>query len=63
MKRKRVHTKDQIGRRSVPFDTGEIANAGLLGQLHDIDYNGFVVVEIEVEDKENTARYVQDAPD
>ena len=56
-----LHTKDQIGRRSVPFGEGEIDNVGLLRQLHDVGYSGFVVVEVEVEDKQNTPRYVRAA--
>ena len=43
------------------FGAGEIDNASLLRQLHEIGYNGFVVVEIEVEDKANTSQYVRDA--
>jgi len=58
---KLVHTKDQIGRQSVAFGKGEIDNPGLLKLLRDIGYDGFVVVEIEVEDKENIQKYVKDA--
>ena len=56
-----VHTKDQIGRQSVPFGTGEIDNPGLFRLLRDVGYDGFVVVEIEVKDKENTPRYIREA--
>lgn len=58
---KLVHTKDQIGRQSVPFGEGEIDNPGLLKLLRDIGYDGFIVVEIEVKDKENTPRYIEAA--
>ena len=58
---KLVHTKDQIGRQSVPFGEGEIDNPGLFKLLHEIGYDGFVVVEIEVEDKENTPEYIKEA--
>ncbi|MFC1714421.1 sugar phosphate isomerase/epimerase family protein [Candidatus Poribacteria bacterium] len=58
---KLVHTKDQIGRQSVPFGEGEIENPGLLKLLHDLGYDGFVVVEVEVEDKENTPKYIGEA--
>ena len=58
---KLVHTKDQIGRQSVPFGEGEIDNRGLLKLLRDLDYDGFMVVEIEVEDKENTPGYIMEA--
>jgi len=58
---KLVHTKDQIGSKSVPFGQGEIDNPGLLKLLHDLGYDGFLVVEIEVEDKENTPKYIREA--
>jgi sugar phosphate isomerase/epimerase len=58
---KLVHTKDQISRQSVPFGKGEIDNPGLLKLLHDVCYDGFVVVEIEVEDKESTPEYIKEA--
>jgi len=56
-----VHTKDQIGSQSVPFGKGEIDNPGLLSLLHDVGYDGFAVVEIEVEDKENTPGHIKEA--
>ncbi|MBD3180906.1 TIM barrel protein, partial [Candidatus Poribacteria bacterium] len=55
---KLVHTKDQIGKQSVPFGEGEIDNQGLLKMVHDIGYDDFIVVEIEVKDKENTPQYI-----
>ena len=58
---KLVHVKDQIGRQSVPFGTGDIDNHGLLRLLHDLGYDGFVVVEIEVKDEENTPKYIEEA--
>ncbi len=58
---KLVHTKDQIGSQSVRFGEGEIDNPGLLKLLYDLGYDGFVVVEIEVEDKDNTPKYIGDA--
>ena len=58
---KLVHTKDQIGAKSVPFGQGEIDNPGLLKLLHDLGYDGFLVVEIKVEDKENTPKYIRQA--
>jgi sugar phosphate isomerase/epimerase len=60
---KLVHTKDQIGSQSVPFGEGEIDNPGLLKLLHEVGYDGFVVVEIEVEDKENTPGYIKESRD
>lgn len=58
-----VHTKDQIGKESVPFGNGEIDNPKLLALLSDLGYSGFLVVEIEVEDKESIERYLADAKD
>jgi len=58
---KLVHTKDQIGRQSVAFGTGEIDNPDLLKMLRDLGYDGFVVVEIEVKDAENTPKYIKEA--
>jgi inosose dehydratase len=56
---KLVHTKDQIGRQSVAFGEGEIDNPGLMKLLRDLDYDGFVVVEIEVKDEENIPEYIR----
>jgi sugar phosphate isomerase/epimerase len=56
-----VHTKDQIGTRSVPFGEGEIDNADLLRRIATAGYDGFLVVEVEVEDSENTPKYVRAA--
>ena len=56
-----VHTKDQIGTRSVAFGEGEIDNADLLGRVAAAGYDGFLVVEVEVEDTENTPTYVRAA--
>lgn len=58
---KLVHTKDQIGLQSVPFGEGEIDNPDLLKLVHDLGYGSFVVVEIEVADKENTPKYIKEA--
>ena len=56
-----VHTKDQIGTRSVPFGEGEIDNADLLRRVSATGYDGFLVVEVEVEDDANSPRYVREA--
>ncbi|MDA1190274.1 MAG: sugar phosphate isomerase/epimerase [Candidatus Poribacteria bacterium] len=55
---KLLHTKDQIGTRSVAFGLGEIDNAGLLRQARQL---GSLVVEVEVEDKENSPTYIRAA--
>jgi sugar phosphate isomerase/epimerase len=56
-----VHIKDQIGPQSVPFGTGEIDLAGLLPRLAADGYGGDVVIEMEVEDRENTLAYLREA--
>jgi sugar phosphate isomerase/epimerase len=56
-----VHVKDQVGSRSVPFGAGEIDLPGLFAHLHSVGYAGDYVVEMEVEDKENTLRYLGEA--
>jgi len=53
-----VHVKDQIGRQSVPFGTGEIDLPGLVAYLDETGYTGDIVVEMEVSDKENTLTYL-----
>jgi len=58
-----VHIKDQIGRQSVPFGAGEIDLPGLFRHLSSMGYTGDVVVEMEVEDRENTTRYLREAVD
>ena len=58
-----VHIKDQIGKQSVPFGTGEIDLPGLFDFLDSMDYSGKIVVEMEVEDRENTLKYLRDALD
>lgn len=56
-----VHIKDQIGRQSVPFGTGEVDLAGLFAHMHSVGYTGDYVIEMEVADAENTMKYLADA--
>jgi sugar phosphate isomerase/epimerase len=58
-----VHIKDQIGRQSVPYGRGEVDLPGLFNTMHDRGYTGDYVVEMEVEDRENTLAYLDDAID
>lgn len=53
-----VHIKDQVGKQSVPFGTGEIDLPGLLQRLAADGYAGDIVIEMEVEDRENTLEYL-----
>lgn len=56
-----VHVKDQVGKQSVPFGTGEIDLRGLIRRLAEDDYRGDVVIEMEVQDRENTLDYLEQA--
>ena len=56
-----VHIKDQIGKQSVPFGTGEIDLVALFQHLESVGYAGDYVVEMEVADPENTLAYLADA--
>jgi sugar phosphate isomerase/epimerase len=58
-----VHVKDQVGRMSVPFGTGEIDIVGLFRHLTQIGYGGDVVIEMSVKDQANTFRYLAEALD
>jgi len=56
-----VHIKDQVGPQSVPFGTGDIDLPGLFAHVRSVGYAGDCVVEMEVEDRENTLRYLAEA--
>ncbi len=56
-----VHVKDMIGSRSVPFGAGEVDLPGLFRRLSDDGYAGDYVVEMEVEDRQNTLTYLRQA--
>jgi sugar phosphate isomerase/epimerase len=58
-----VHIKDQIGRQSVPLGTGEIDLPDLFRHMRAVGYTGDYVVEMEVEDRENTLCYLSQALD
>ena len=53
-----VHLKDQVGEQSVPFGAGEIDLPGLFAHMRGVGYTGDYVVEIEVQDRENTFRFL-----
>jgi sugar phosphate isomerase/epimerase len=56
-----VHIKDQVGRQSVPYGTGEVDLPGLFAYLRRQGYAGNYVLEMEVADRENTLAYLRDA--
>lgn len=56
-----AHIKDHIGTQSVPFGTGETDNLSVIKELEKIGYKGYLSVELEVEDKSQTPRYVREA--
>ncbi len=56
-----VHLKDLVGAKSVPFGRGEIDIPGLLARLVADGYDGDIVIEMEVADRENTLKHLADA--
>ena len=56
-----VHLKDHIGTQSVALGTGHTDNAGLVRELANIGYKGYLTCELEVADYENIVRHVNDA--
>ena len=56
-----VHLKDQVGEQSVPFGKGQIDLPGLFAHMRGAGYRGDYVIEIEVQDRENTFRYLAEA--
>jgi sugar phosphate isomerase/epimerase len=55
-----VHLKDQVGEQSVPFGAGQIDLPGLFAHMRSVGYTGDYVVEIEVQDRQNTFQYLTD---
>lgn len=58
---KHVHLKDHVGLESVAIGRGETPNREVLRRLADVGYDGYVSLELEVRDIENTDRYVSEA--
>ncbi|NUN98087.1 MAG: sugar phosphate isomerase/epimerase [Candidatus Omnitrophica bacterium] len=58
---KHVHLKDHVGEESVAIGRGETPNREVLLRLAEIGYNGWVSLELEVRDPENTDLYVAEA--
>ena len=56
-----VHLKDHIGTQSVSIGRGEIDLTAIMNALIEVGYKGSLTVELEVEDQENTLRYVREA--
>ena len=56
-----VHLKDHVGAQSVPIGAGEIDLPGLIAVLAEVNYDGFLALELEVQDPENAPRYVEEA--
>jgi sugar phosphate isomerase/epimerase len=56
-----VHIKDQVGRQSVPYGSGEIDLPALFATMRARGYTGDYVVEMEVADREHTLQYLQEA--
>ena len=58
-----IHLKDMRGLQSVPFGTGEIDIKGLFHHMKARGYNGDYVIEMEVNDRGNTIKYLEEALD
>ncbi len=56
-----VHLKDHVGSVSVGIGRGEIDLAAEIAALREIDYQGGLTIELEVEDPENLPRYTEEA--
>jgi sugar phosphate isomerase/epimerase len=56
-----IHIKDQIKAQSVAFGKGEIDLPGLFKYMDRSGYTGKYIVEMEVQDRENTLNYLKDA--
>lgn len=56
-----VHLKDHSGTQSVPIGEGEIDIRGLIEVLAEIEYQGVLALELEVEDPINLPRYIREA--
>ena len=56
-----IHVKDNIGMQGVPLGQGDVDLKGLVEELHAIDYEGALSIELEVEDYENVPRYCSEA--
>lgn len=56
-----VHLKDHLGPVSVGIGRGEIDLATEIAALREIDYQGTLTVELEVNDPENLPRYTEEA--
>ena len=58
---KHVHVKDHIGTQSVAIGAGETNNLAVVNALAAQGFDGYLSLELEVEDKENTDAYVAEA--
>lgn len=56
-----VHLKDHIATQSVAFGRGKTDNLGVISALRKSGFEGYASIELEVEDKENLGRYLEEA--
>jgi len=56
-----VHLKDHIGTQSVMIGKGRTDNPGILRRLHQKGYTGYISLELEVADYENSEAYIAEA--
>ncbi len=56
-----IHLKDHLGSVSVGIGRGELRLKQIIETLQEIDYQGDLTLELEVEDPENLPRYTEEA--
>ena len=56
-----VHLKDHLGTVSVGIGRGDLNLKQILETLQEVDYQGDLTLELEVEDPENLPRYTEEA--
>jgi sugar phosphate isomerase/epimerase len=56
-----VHLKDHIGTQSVAIGHGEVDLPEIFGTLKGVGYKETITLELEVEDIQNTPKYIEEA--
>ena len=56
-----AHFKDVLGSRAVGIGRGEIDLGAIISALEEVGYRGDLNLELEVEDRENIPRYIEEA--
>jgi inosose dehydratase len=56
-----VHIKDHVGTQSVALGRGQTDLKAVIAALRPLNYDGWLTVELEVADRENAVRYVEES--